>query len=121
MKLVPVEAFVTIELRYDQNGFERRRDQPYRSMTQIMGETRMDALVAAEASAAKRRPRLEVFHARSWATDASFALSLSGSDSEGFGNGKDGCAVKDGRDRSPSPPAPATDIFERRRNAWSFL
>ena len=36
----------------------------------------MEALVAAEASAAKRRPKLDVFHALSWVIDASFAFSL---------------------------------------------
>jgi hypothetical protein len=49
----------------------------------------MEALAAAEASAAKRRPRLEVFHALSCAFDGSFILSPYGSDKEDLGNCKD--------------------------------
>jgi hypothetical protein len=79
-KLVPVEAFATMELNAGQQiGYGYRESKGaalYRSMTQMIGETRMEALAAAEASAAKRRPRLEVFHALSCAFDVGFTLSL---------------------------------------------
>ena len=48
----------------------------YRSMTQMTGETRMEALAAAVASAAKHRPKLEVFHALSVVAGGSFARDL---------------------------------------------
>ena len=57
-------------------------------MTQMIGETRTEALAAAEASAAKRSPRLDVFHALSCFANGSFALSLYGGGNEGFGNCK---------------------------------
>ena len=59
-------------------------------MTQMMGETRTEALAAAEASAAKRRPKLEVFHALSCADEDRFAFSPYGSDNEGLVKCKDG-------------------------------
>lgn len=71
----------------------------------------MEALAAAPASEATRRPRLDVFDAVSCLADGSRAFSLYGSGSEGFGNGEEGRVVKGGRDRSLFPPAPATDIF----------
>jgi len=40
---------------------------PYRSITEMTGETRTEAVPAAEASAAKRRPKLEEFHTLSCA------------------------------------------------------
>ena len=40
---------------------------PYRSITEMIGETRIEAVPAAEASAAKRRPKLEEFHTLSCA------------------------------------------------------
>lgn len=49
---------------------------PYRSMIQMIGETRIEALAAAEASAANRRARLEVFHALSCAVGDSFVFPL---------------------------------------------
>lgn len=48
----------------------------YRSMTQMIGETSIEALAAAEASAANRKPKLDVFHALSCFVDRGLALSL---------------------------------------------
>lgn len=73
-------------------------------MTEMRGETRMEALAAAPASEATRRPRLDVFDAVSCLADGSRAFSL-------YGSGSEGRVVKGGRDRSLFPPAPATDIF----------
>jgi hypothetical protein len=44
-----------------------REVRRYRSITEMIGETRIEAVPAAEASAAKRRPKLEEFHALSCA------------------------------------------------------
>jgi hypothetical protein len=59
-------------------------------MTQMIGETSIEALPAAERSAAKRKPKFDVFHALSCFTNGGFAFSLEGSGNEGFGNRKDG-------------------------------
>jgi len=48
-------------------GREEVREASYRSITEMIGETRIEAVPAAEASAAKRRPKLEEFHALSCA------------------------------------------------------
>jgi hypothetical protein len=80
VRLVPVEAFATMELNEGQRGGSGYREGKggalYRSMTQMIGETRMEALAAADASAARRRPRLEVFHALSCTVEGRFAFSL---------------------------------------------
>jgi hypothetical protein len=47
----------------------REGGAPYRSITEMIGETRIEAVPAAEASAVRRRPKLEEFHALSCAVD----------------------------------------------------
>jgi hypothetical protein len=45
-------------------------------MTQMIGETSIAALAAAETSAAKRKPKFDVFHALSCLSNGGFAFSL---------------------------------------------
>jgi hypothetical protein len=45
-------------------------------MTQMIGETSIEALAAAEASAAKRKPNLDALHALSCLSNGGFAFSL---------------------------------------------
>jgi hypothetical protein len=45
-------------------------------MTQMIGETSIEALAAAETSAAKRNPKFDVFHVLSCFNNEGFAFSL---------------------------------------------
>ena len=87
----------------------------YRSMRQIRGETRMEALAAAQASAPRRRARWDVFH---WI----FSVFTPGIGGRGTGVLGMGRSFRAGSGSPPSaPPRPASGICERRRTCGSYL